>query len=217
MRADATFAETKGEPPKPASVRPRASPRLSGNHRPATASGHAVGETHAAAADQPVGDRQHRAARGEACQDPAHPDDDPADPAEHLGAEFGKKQTAEEHHGGEQCQEDHEGHARLGGAHVQEFCDGAPEDAVGVDAAQADVDDESQYDKHPPAFLGRHPEKLLLAHVNPPSLDVNQAEHECMENVIWRRSIKKTQNRATIIGIQGNCQMENRSVKLLKY
>jgi hypothetical protein len=28
---------------------------------------------------------------------------------------------------------------------------------------------------------------------------------------------KKTQNRATIIGIQGNCQMENRSVKLKEY
>jgi hypothetical protein len=28
---------------------------------------------------------------------------------------------------------------------------------------------------------------------------------------------QKTQNRATIIGIQGNCQMENRSLKLQEY
>jgi len=35
-----------------------------------------------------------------------------------------------------------------------------------------------------------------------------------MENVDLRLSVKKTQNRATIIGIQGNCQMENRNVKL---
>jgi hypothetical protein len=28
---------------------------------------------------------------------------------------------------------------------------------------------------------------------------------------------KKAQNRATIIGIQGNCQMENRSLKLQEY
>jgi len=38
-----------------------------------------------------------------------------------------------------------------------------------------------------------------------------------MENVDLRLSVKKTQNRATIIGIQGNCQMENRNVKSMKY
>jgi hypothetical protein len=38
-----------------------------------------------------------------------------------------------------------------------------------------------------------------------------------VESADLRLSVKKTQNRATIIGIQGNCQMENRSVKSLKY
>ena len=38
-----------------------------------------------------------------------------------------------------------------------------------------------------------------------------------MESADLRLSVKKTQNRATIIGIQGNCQMENRSVKSKEY
>jgi hypothetical protein len=38
-----------------------------------------------------------------------------------------------------------------------------------------------------------------------------------MDNVDLHPSVKKTKNRATIIGIHGNCQMENRSLKLQEY
>ncbi|HOR33267.1 MAG TPA: hypothetical protein PK793_10705, partial [Syntrophales bacterium] len=76
------------------------------------------------------------------------------------------------------------------------------------------VDDEAQHNEHPPALLGRHPEKFLLAHWNPPSLKTWIARDKRMNGNRRSASLcQKTQNRARVIEKAGNCQMEKRALK----